>query len=127
MPCWLIYLNASSLVGRTILGRIRRNALVGGGVSLRVDLRFPKTRLRPVFLFLCLQLADEMETLSCCLGAMAACHAVMLPAMLVIHCPSETVDKLPIKSFHMEGALAMVFLHSTRKETKSAIIPRPQN
>jgi hypothetical protein len=27
----------------------------------------------------------------------------------------------------MEGALAMVFLHSTRKETKSAIIPRPQN
>ena len=40
-------LYSGSLVGRTILGRVRRYALAGGGVSLRVGFEVSKAHTRP--------------------------------------------------------------------------------
>ena len=41
-PPRLIYLNAWSLIGRIILGRIRRCCRIGGGMSLEVGFGFSK-------------------------------------------------------------------------------------
>ena len=40
-------LYSGSLVGRTILGRVRRYGLAGGGVSLRVGFEVSKAHTRP--------------------------------------------------------------------------------
>ena len=46
-PHRLIYLNACSLIGETVLGRIRRCGLIGGVLSLRVCLEVLKAHIRP--------------------------------------------------------------------------------
>jgi hypothetical protein len=47
----LIYLKAWSIVGGTVLGRIKRHGLVGGGVSLEVGFEILKTHIRPSLAF----------------------------------------------------------------------------
>ena len=58
----VIYLKAWSLDGGTVLGRIRRRGLVGGGVSLGVGFEVSKVQVRPN---LALSVWIEMRALSC--------------------------------------------------------------
>ena len=88
-PHRLIYLNVFPLVGRSVLGVIRRCGFVGRVVSLRVYFENWAEARPNLLLFLILSVDQKVS-------AMALMSCLMLP--VVMDSLSETIRKLLIKS-----------------------------
>lgn len=106
------------------LGRIRKWALVGRSVSLKVGSEVSKAQVRPSVSLFLLPVDLDIELLAtspapCLTACCHTSHHAMLPMMMIMDYTSETVSQSQLKLSFIRVAVFMLSFHSNRTLTRT--------